>query len=164
MATSGWAQAQGPQTGWNQKANDWDSWNTTLLSHQPIRGGLHTLQPSPQVLPINTSFLKPLGSFELEPLVLLIYWPCNKPFSAPNSKRFGLFGLTVLGAQELGFNNHTLRLMTHRSFKIHFSKLGLEKILQQSTLFLVVSKSKGIDRAFVLPFFRAGVNKFWSSV
>lgn len=34
--------ACGSQTAWNQKAVDWDFWNTILLlHHQPIREGLH---------------------------------------------------------------------------------------------------------------------------
>lgn len=33
----GWVQACGPQTGWNQRTDDWDSWTTILLTHhQPI--------------------------------------------------------------------------------------------------------------------------------
>ena len=63
IVTSGWAQACGPQTSWNQKGDDWDSWNTTLLPyHQPIRGSSHTLQTSPQILPIKTLAPKTSGS------------------------------------------------------------------------------------------------------
>ena len=36
--SAGWPQARGPQTGWNQKVDDWGSWNTILLPHhQPIK-------------------------------------------------------------------------------------------------------------------------------
>ena len=77
-----------PQTGWNLKADDWDSWSTTLLPHhQPIRRKSVTLQTSPQILPVKTSPWKSSGSsgdFEHKPPVLLA-WLCNKPFSAPSS-------------------------------------------------------------------------------
>ena len=50
MVTSGWVQVCGPQRNWNQKTDDWDSWNTILLPHhQPIKRESHTLQPSQQI-------------------------------------------------------------------------------------------------------------------
>ena len=70
MVTISWAKAGRPQTAWNQKVDDYDSWNITLLPHhQPIRRKSCTLQPSPQVLPLKTHPWKPItGSFEHEPL------------------------------------------------------------------------------------------------
>ena len=59
MVTEGWEQACGPQTGWNKRADSWDSWNTTITI--PEEG--HTpLQPFLQNLPIKTLPRKPLGS------------------------------------------------------------------------------------------------------
>ena len=82
MVTSGWVQAQGPQTGWNHKADDGDSWSPTRLSpHQTIRGGSHTQQPSPQILPIETLPPKTSEIFEHKPHILLA-WPCTETFSA----------------------------------------------------------------------------------
>ena len=53
MPTSGWAQACGPHSGWNQKV---DESETTLWPyHQSIRGGLHTLHPSTQILTVKAS-------------------------------------------------------------------------------------------------------------
>ena len=73
VATSGWA---------------WDSWSIALLPHhQPIGRKSHTLQPSPKILPVKTfpkNHQRVRGFFEYKPPVLLA-WPCNKPFSAPNS-------------------------------------------------------------------------------
>ena len=81
-----------PQTDWNMKADDWDSWNPTLLPHhQPTRGRSHTLQPSPQILPVRTLPQKPSSFFELglfwawAACSVLLAWPCNKPCSVPNS-------------------------------------------------------------------------------
>ena len=56
-----------PQTGWNQRADDWDFCNTTLLPHhQPLRRKSCALQPSPLVmLPFKTLPWKPLGSLDL---------------------------------------------------------------------------------------------------
>ena len=92
-----------PQTGWNLKADDWDSWSTTLLPHhQPIRRKSVTLQTSPQILPVKTSPWKSSGSsgdFEHKPPVLLA-WLCNKPFSAPSSD-VCLYGLIVPWTHEL---------------------------------------------------------------
>ena len=56
-----------PSTRWKQKADDWDSWNITLLPHHlPIRSGStswsHILHPSPLLLPFKTLTWKPLGS------------------------------------------------------------------------------------------------------
>ena len=48
--------------------------------------------------------------------------------------------------------------INHRTFKIDFSKVELDQLLQQNPLLLVVSKSKGIDRGFGFSS-RAGVNK-----
>ena len=54
--TAGWAQASRPTL--IGKADDWDGWNTALLSHnQPVRGKFRTLQPLPQILPIKTRIL-----------------------------------------------------------------------------------------------------------
>lgn len=52
----GWAQACGPPTGWNKRAN-WESWNITVTipGHTP-------LQPFLQNLLIKTLPRKPLGS------------------------------------------------------------------------------------------------------
>ena len=89
MVTSGWKQACGLQTGWNQTADDWDSRNTTQLPpHQTIRGRSHTLQlsPQPNFAYKNSSpkTIREFGSFKHE-LSILLSWPCNKPFSIPNS-------------------------------------------------------------------------------
>ena len=68
------------QARWNQKTDNWDSWNSTLLlQHQPVRGGSYTLPPSPQVLSMKTppwSLSGTLGLLSLRhPFPLL--GPCN---------------------------------------------------------------------------------------
>ena len=74
----------GPQTGWKQKE---DFWNTTLLPHhQPIRGRSHPADLSPNFAYKNFSpkTIREFGSFEHE----LPHSPClalTIPFSAPNS-------------------------------------------------------------------------------
>ena len=56
------------QTGWNQKADDWDSWNTTFLSYyQPIRRKSCTLQS-----------LGTLGLLNLSRLYRLLAWHIQK--------------------------------------------------------------------------------------
>ena len=111
--------------------------------------------------PINTSSLKSTRSSEDESLILLIYWAPSKPFSDPNSN-----GSVCLASCASGtwawVRQHPLRLINHRTFKIDFSKVELDQILQQNPLLLVVSKSKGIDREFGFSF-RAGVNKLCQS-
>ena len=83
--TAGWAQASRPTL--IGKADDWDGWNTALLSHhQPVRGKFHTLQLLPQILPITLpqNPLGSLGSLNISLLFSLV-GPYNKTFSAPNT-------------------------------------------------------------------------------
>lgn len=59
---------------------DWHSWNVSLLPHyQPSRRKSHTLQPSPQILPLQTSPPSYWG---------WVWAVCSKPFSAPDTKHF----------------------------------------------------------------------------
>ena len=63
--TAGWAQTSGPKL--IGKADDWDGWNTALLSHhQPVRGMFHTLQPLPLNFIYNSSSkaIREFGFFE----------------------------------------------------------------------------------------------------
>lgn len=96
------------RTGWIQKADDWDSWNTTLLlHHQQIRRGLQTLQLFPKILPRITYSLKPIREFfsfgHKSPI--LCAWFFNKSFSTPN------FNVLVCLAS-LNFRNMNLSLTT----------------------------------------------------
>ena len=87
MATSGWAQ---------------DSRSTVLLPHhQPTRRKSHTLQPSPQILPIKTFPQKIIRDFCVEPRVFA--WPCNKPFSAPDSDFSVYVASLCLGLVNMNF-------------------------------------------------------------
>ena len=96
--------SSGAQTGWNQKADDWDSWDTTRLpSHQPIRGRSYTLQPHPPNVAYENSSWKTIEEFRSseheQP-----HSPCNKPFSAPN------YDVSVCLAHELGSTTHSVLL------------------------------------------------------
>ena len=74
---SPWGRKESDTTEWLSVTHSPDPWSTTLLSHhQPMRRKSHTLQPSLQK-PLGIS-----GGFEHKLLVLLA-WPCDKPFSAP---------------------------------------------------------------------------------
>ena len=109
MVTSVWAQAQGPQTGWNHKADDWDSWNTNPLPHhQPLRRKSHTLQPSPPNFFYKSSSLKTTGEFRLSEhdLPIFLAWPLWYNFLCAKLQHLGLFGLTVHWARELGSGNN----------------------------------------------------------
>ena len=75
-------------------------------------------QPCPSfTLPLKMLYWNPLGSlgFEGYEPPILPAWPCNKPFSAPNSDVLVLlvfsiwfgFGLNVCWAHELAFGNTT---------------------------------------------------------
>ena len=55
---SGWAQRQGPQPGWNQKADDWDP---CYLTTKQSEEGYTPCSPPPQILSIKTSSLNPSG-------------------------------------------------------------------------------------------------------
>ena len=77
--------------------------STGFLEHRPVTSPptnqkkvIHPVAFTPNFAYKNY-FPKSIGelrSFEHEPPILLA-WPCNKPFSAPNSKRFGLAPLCV---------------------------------------------------------------------
>ena len=74
--TTCWSQARRPQTGWNQKVDDRDSGNMTLLPTNQKR--VHELVTHPTTLSPITVFKNPclkaigeFGSFEHELPVLL---------------------------------------------------------------------------------------------
>ena len=74
-----------PQTGWNLKADDWDSWTCYLTTNQSEES--HTPWSSHLKSAYKNSSLKPLGdfgSFEHEPPLFLACLQ-NTRFFAPNS-------------------------------------------------------------------------------
>ena len=70
-----------PQTGWNHKVDDWDSWNTTLWPHHQTSGRKSwTLQPSPSNVTFKNAPLKTTEEFRSSEheLPVLLAGPCNK--------------------------------------------------------------------------------------
>ena len=62
IMTTCWTSAHRPQTIWNQKADDWDSWEITLLPlHQPIRRKSTSCNLTPNVF--KTLPLKAIWEF-----------------------------------------------------------------------------------------------------
>ena len=83
MVTSCWAKAPGLQTGWNQKADHWDSWN--IASNQSEES--FTPCSSPPNFSYKKSSQKTIREFRSlgqEP-PLSPAWPCSKTFSTPKS-------------------------------------------------------------------------------
>ena len=93
MVTSNWAQ---------------DSWSSALLPHhQPIRRKSHTLQPSLQILPLKLPPSTPNQQGFLwfwAPTTILLAWPYNKPFSAPNSSVMLCLASLCIGHMNLLLN------------------------------------------------------------
>ena len=88
----------------------------SLPTNQSDRTKSHTLQPSPQILPIETSPPSTIGEFrvsEHEPPVLLAR-PCSKPFSAPDSD-VSVF-LASLCIRHMNLRSATCTLRTHLLF------------------------------------------------
>ena len=144
--TSSLAQSQ---TGWKQKAF------LRFLEHSPVTN--QSEEGYTLCSPINTSSLKSTRSSEDESLILLIYWTQSKPFSDPNSNISVCLASCASGTWTW-VRQHPLRLINHRTFKIDFSKVELDQILQQNPLLPVVSKSKGIDRELAFPLEQVLIN------
>ena len=93
---------------------DWlesEGWWLRFLKHRHVNSPA-TNQRRVTVLPSNSAYKKSspgiiteFGTFEHKPSPPVLLWPCKKPFSTPYCKCFGLFGITVHWACELGFNN-----------------------------------------------------------
>ena len=75
-----------PTPRWRTVTSGWagESWNTTLLPHQQKK----VITPAAQMLPLKMlpwkSLVSSFGSFEHK-LPILPAWPCDRPFSTPNS-------------------------------------------------------------------------------
>ena len=114
MVTTCWPQAGRPQTGWNQKTDDWDSKNITLSPHhQPIRRTFMSWSCTCNLPPDVT--LKTLAwwpgefrSFEYQQSILLAWFPAiNAVFSSPQP-RISSWALLASGEQTQVWFSKTL--------------------------------------------------------
>ena len=114
MVTSDWTWSIRPQTGWNQKVDDWDSQNVIALPSPPTnQKKIHKWQPSQQMLPLQTFPWLSSGSLSLlrTSCQFFLLGACNKHYFhslQPNVSRLALL--------HVGKQNHvwlSIRLFTH---------------------------------------------------
>lgn len=151
------------------KADDWDGWNTALLSHhQPVRGKFHTLQLLPQISLYNSSAnpLGSLGSLNISLLFSLV-GPYNKTFSAPNTV-ISICWPQCASGTELGFENRIkwdelLFHSQHLFWLVKLKTLSHHKRREKQIFFFFILESGQIMFCFLIISFLQAVF-FWNIV
>ena len=78
------SQVHGPQTGWNQKIDDWDSWSYLTTSYLTAnQKKVMSASLTPKSIKSSTNYQGVQGFWAQ--VTGLFEWPCNKTSSAPNS-------------------------------------------------------------------------------